>query len=112
MSWAILPATMVLYNRRTVDVITAASTWDEVTILVCEVDDHKGKTRLAFVSSAGGFDHYVNYVGKTYSAHHDQTRAYKGEYKVVNVIRVENGEIVNKVNEIGVNKKASLAVFK
>lgn len=33
--WVILPATMALYNRRTVDIITAASEWKgNTTILV------------------------------------------------------------------------------
>lgn len=111
-SWAILPATMSLYNKRTVDLKTANSTWGDGSILICEVDGSNGKTRLAFVHSAGGFDGYVSYVGKSYAAHHDQTMASKGMYKVVNVVGFENNEIVNKVNDIGLNAKASLAVFK
>jgi hypothetical protein len=109
--WAILPATMELYNKRTVDIITAASTWDEATILVCENE----QGRICFVSSAGGkssFDHHKDEIGKSFSTHHDQTGASKGMYKVLNVVWVKGKEIVNKVNETGIKGKASLAVFK
>lgn len=111
-SWSILPATMALYNKRTVDIKTANSTWGEGTVLVCEVTGSNGKDRLAFVHSAGHYDNYVSYVGKLYAAHHDQTGASKGYYKVVNVVGFKNNEIENKVNDIGLNVKASLAVFK
>lgn len=109
--WAILPATMELYNRRTVDIITAASTWDESVILVCENE----QGRICFVSSAGGkstYDYYKDDIGKSYSTYHDQTGASKGRYKIKNVVHIKNGEIVDKVNDEGINKKASLAVFK
>ena len=109
--WHILPATMALYGKRVVDIITAASTWDECTILVCEKDEN-GRKRLAFVSSASPAESYNSYVGKTFHAGHDQTQADKGFYKVVNVVHVKDGQIVGKVNDIGVNSKASLAVFK
>lgn len=109
--WYILPATMALYGKRVVDIITAASTWDESTILVCEKEEN-GRKRLAFVSSASPAESYNSYVGKTYHAGHDQTQSDKGYYKVVNVVHIKDGQIVSKVNDIGVNQKASLAVFK
>ena len=109
--WAILPATMELYGRRTVDIIKAASEWDDAAILVCENEDG----RICFVSSADGassFKHHKNDIGKSFSTHHDQTGASKGRYKVLNVVHIKNGEIVDKVNDVGLDKKASLAVFK
>ena len=109
--WAILPATMELYGRRTVDIITAASEWDDEVILVCK--NEQGRT--CFVGSAGGksaFDSHVKDVGKSFSTYHDQTGGSKGNYKVINVVRVAKGEITDKVNDEGIKEKASLAVFK
>lgn len=109
--WAILPATMELYNKRTVDIITAASTWDDAAILVCKNE----KDRTCFVSSADGtssFKYYKGEVGKSFSTYHDQTGGSKGRYTVKNVVHIKNGEIVDKVNDEGIKEKASLAVFK
>jgi hypothetical protein len=110
--WVILPATMSLYGKRVVDIITAASTWDEETILVCEKQENDGRVRLAFVGTSGGPEGYSSKIGQSFSAQHDQTGQSKGMYKLVNVVHVVKGEIVSKVNEIGINKKASFAVFK
>lgn len=109
-SWALLPATMALYNRRTVDIITAASTWmpGRETIYVCSKMEN-GRKRLLFAASAG--EPFYK-VGETYSVYHDQTQAYKGEYTIENVVVIENNEIVSKVNDIGLKEKCSVAVFK
>lgn len=110
--WHILPATMALYNRRTVDIITAASTWapDATTILICKKN---GESRVLFVSSAGdGFDHYKKDIGKSYHAVHDQSGADKGMYKVLNVAVIKDGKIEKSVNDEGLKAKASLSVFK
>jgi len=112
--WVILPATMALYNRRTVDIVTAASTWKnhDTTILVCEKDEN-GKKRFAFVSSSGdAYDDYKKDIGKTFHAVHDQTQASKGMYKLVNVVVLKGGEILKNANDIGLKAKASLCVFK
>lgn len=109
--WAILPATMELYGKRTVDIIKAASEWDKCVILVCKNEDG----RVCFVSSAGGeaaYKSYKSYVGKSYSTHHDQTGASKGQYSVINVVYIKDGEIEDSVNKEGLDKKASLSVFK
>lgn len=109
--WAILPATMELYGKRTVDIIKAASEWDEATILVCKNE----QGRICFVSSAGGeksYDYHKGEVGKSFSTHHDQTGASKGDYTVLNVVWVKGDDIVKKVNDEGLKTKASLAVFK
>lgn len=107
--WAILPATMTLYDKRTVDIIRAASEWTECTILVCHNEDD----RICFVSSAGdAYKYYAGDVGKSYSTHHDQTGVSKGRYTIKNVVHFFDGEIKNKVNEVGLKEKASLSVFK
>lgn len=112
MKWYVLPATMTLYNKRTVTVEQAVSTWGKGTILVCEIVGGD-KPRKAFLYTSGGFEHNAKLVGSTHEVYHDQTHAYKGEYKVLNVISFDgNSVIANKVNEIGVGMKASLAVFK
>ena len=92
---------------------SAASEWKghDETILVCEKPDEKN--RLTFIASSGdGFEHYKKDIGKSFHAIHDQTMKSKGMYKVVNVVVLKDGEIKKKANEIGLNKKASLAVFK
>lgn len=104
-SWAILPATMALYNRRTVDILTAASHWDDEWIYVCK----NKEGRICFLGSSGPG---IAKVGETHETHHDQTGASKGPYKVINIVHIKKGEIVSKENEEGLNVKASLAVFK
>jgi hypothetical protein len=104
---------MALYNKRTVDIVTAASTWKDHddTILVCTKPDEKD--RVTFISSSGdGFDHYKKDIGKSFHAIHDQTMKSKGMYKIVNVVVLKGGEIKKKANDIGLDKKASLCVFK
>lgn len=106
--WAILPATMVLYNKRTVDIITAASTWDDSVIYVCGKEEN-GKNRILFLASSGDLGFKVGTSSETY---HDQTGASKGVYTVLNIVHIVDGQIVSKENNIGLDKKASLAVFK
>ena len=112
--WVILPATMALYNKRTVDLVTAASEWENrpTTILICTKHEG-GKERFCFVSSASdSFDHYVKGIGRSYEAIHDQTMKSKGMYKLVNVVVLKDKEIIKKANETGLKSKASLSVFK
>jgi exopolysaccharide biosynthesis predicted pyruvyltransferase EpsI len=109
--WAILPATMELYGKRTVDLVTAASTWEDYgeTILICKNEDD----RTCFIGSGGdSFEHYSKDIGKSFSTYHDQTGASKGRYKVINVVYLKDGEILKKANDIDLKAKASLAVFK
>ena len=110
-AWVILPATMALYGKKVVDIITAASTWDEsVTIYVCSKTESSGKERILFVSSAGGG--VGAKVGESYDTIHDQTGASKGRYKVLNIVHIKDGKITSKENDVGINSKASLSVFK
>lgn len=117
--WAILPATMALYNKRTVDLVTAASEWknSSTTILICSKTERTSaastKERICFISSAGdSFEHYKKNIGNSYEAYHDQTMQSKGLYKIVNVVVLKDGEIIKKANDTGLNVKASLSVFK
>lgn len=108
--WVILPATMALYGKRVVDILTAASEWKSSTIYVCSKTESSGKERILFVSSAGGG--VGAKVGESYDAVHDQTRASKGRYKVLNIVHIKDGKIVSKENDVGIAAKASLSVFK
>ncbi len=111
--WAILPATVALYNKKVVDIVTAASEWadGDETILVCSKTENDGRARLLFIASSGDcFDQYQ--VGQGSETYHDQTGASKGYYKIENVVVLNGGQIIKKKNEIGLNKKCSLAVFK
>lgn len=107
-AWSILPATMTLYNKRTVTLLQAAAEWDHCTILLCK----NSEGRTCFVSSSGSFDQYKDYVGKTYDVRHDQTQQSKGRYTVFNVVEIKNGEIVHQANDKELGVKASLSVFK
>jgi len=101
--WTILPATMALYNKRTVDLVTAASEWKNhaTTILICTKHD-TNKERFCFVSSSGDqFDHYEKMIGRSFDAQHDQTMKSKGLYKLVNVAVLKNGEILKNANDTG-----------
>ncbi len=109
--WFILPATVALYGKKVVDIKTAASEWapHEETILVCSKDEN-GRQRTLFLASSGpgtGFK-----VGETRECFHDQTHASKGMYTVQNIVTFKDGEIISKANDISLNVKASLAVFK
>jgi hypothetical protein len=106
--WAILPATMELYGNRVVDIITAGSEWDHSSVIVCSKEDGT-KRRLLFVVSAGGGEYPI---GAEYEAFHDQTGGSKGFYRVENVVKLKDGQIVSKVNDIGLDRKASVSVFK
>lgn len=107
--WAILPATMDLYGKRTVDLKTAASEWKtgEETILICQ---KSGETRFLFLASSGGPDGWS--VGETRECFHDQKQTSKGMYTVMNVVGFTDGEITYTANDIGLNARASVAVFK
>lgn len=112
--WAILPATMSLYNKRTVDLKTAASEWQDhpTTILICSKLEN-GRERYCFVSSwSDAFDHYKPQIGQSFHAVHDQTGQSKGMYKLLNVVVLQHGEILKQANNQGINAKASLSVFK
>ena len=110
--WYIFPATIALYGARTVDIYKAVSEWGKGTIYVCSKVESKAggdKERTLFVFSSG--QPYYQ-LGQEYHAGHDQTGASKGYYKVVNRVYFQNNEIVSKDNDIGLNGKASLSVFK
>jgi hypothetical protein len=110
--WYIIPATMTLYQARVVDIYKAISEWGKGTIYVCSKVESKAggdKERMLFVASSGT-PYYK--LGQEYHAGHDQTGASKGYYKVINRVYFENNEIVSKDNDIGLNNKASVAVFK
>jgi hypothetical protein len=106
--WVIRPATMDLYGRRTVDIKTAISEWGDGTIYVCSKEEN-GKSRILFVASSGDIGAKV---GEVHEAIHDGTGASKGFYRVENIVHFDDNEIVSKVNDIGLNMKASVAVFK
>lgn len=110
--WFILPSTMSLYKKRTVDLTTANSHWSDGCILVCKTSVYRGEDRFAFVHASGAFEQHENAVGKTFTAYHDQTGVLKGPYKVLNVVSFKDKQIESQVNDIGLAVKASLAVLK
>jgi len=107
-SWTILPATMALYGKRTMPLVNAADHWGRGTVYICK---KSGEDRFLFVVSSGKLGDYSK-VGSVHPAYHDQSRAYKGDYHVLNIVEINDGQIVDKVNDIGLNAKGSVAVFK
>jgi hypothetical protein len=107
--WIILPATMELYGKRVVTLPEAISEWGSGTVYICGKEEN-GRNRILFVVSAGGG--VGAKVGETYEAFHDQTHASKGMYTVLNIAQFKDNEMVHSENNVGLNTKASVAVFK
>ncbi len=108
-SWAILPSTMVLWNKRKITVAECSQVWNDGTVLVCE--NEKGRT--CFIHGASG-DYGVK-IGDRRLCHHDQTLANKGFYKIVNILhwkKVDGKVVIEAQLPYDENTKASLAVFK
>lgn len=108
-SWAILPATRCLFNKNKVTLDEVSNQWNEGTILVCTTE----KNKLVFIFSSGSIGRNV---GDFNSAHHDQTGARLGEFKIVDVVTY-NKFPGNKLNIFATklfdeNTKAPLFVFK
>jgi len=107
-SWAILPATMELWNKRKITVAECASVWNDGTVLVC-----KKEGRLAFIHGASG-DYGVK-IGDVHMCHHDQTGAFKGDYEILNILhwkKVDGKVVITSQLPFDESTKASLAVFK
>lgn len=108
-SWAILPASMALWNKRRVTIADCATEWDSGTLLVCRND----QGRICFIHGAQG-DYGVK-VGDRHLTHHDQTLASKGMYEIVNIVHWKKASDkidIKSVLPYDINTKASLAVFK
>lgn len=113
-SWSVYPSTKNLYNKRTVGLIESVSHWGEGVVVIVEKYSRTSKSGIQteFFVSHGGFEHFSTMVGKGKAAHHDQTGATKGYYTVINVVEIKSGEIIKKVNDSGLDLKASMSVFK
>lgn len=108
-SWAILPATMTLWDKKKITVMECASVWDDGTVLVCRNDQN----RICFIHGCQG-DYGVK-IGDRNDCHHDQTGANKGSYLIVNILnwkKVGNDVVIESVLPFDRQTKASLAVFK
>lgn len=108
-SWAILPATMTLWGKRTITVPECAQVWDNGTVLVCTNE----QGRICFIHGAAG-DYGVK-IGERHLCHHDQTLANKGYYTIVNILqwkKAGDSVVIDSVLPYDRNTKASLAVFK
>lgn len=106
-SSAILPASRALEHGNKSSLDQIGQEWNgKMTVLA--VADGDGKKKFV---SGSGHGHYHN-VGDTFRAHHDQTRQDLGYHKVENVIHIDGGKVVHKENDIGVNEKRPLSVYK
>lgn len=115
---ALLPATRALWNKNKVGVSDIANHpgWKEhkMTVQVAHVypsssgsrfgDSHK----VAFVVGSG----HTKSGEAAFDAHHDQTFDKLGHHEIVNTIHLHNGEIVHKDNDLHLNDKAPVRVYK
>lgn len=112
---ALLPATKALWNKNKVGIDDIAKQWGKgkYTVQVAHVHgsewerDRGGKPKLRFVvgSGHGGYD-------DKFHAHHDQTGAKAGYHHIVNNVHIEDGKVVHQDNDLHVNDKAAVHVYK
>ena len=93
-SWAILPASRVLFNKNKVTIREASNEWAAGIILVCRKTNYMGeKEGFLFINSCGHSDascqHYADQIGKSQACHHDQNFSSIGPVVIVNVVRYE-----------------------
>lgn len=108
-SWAILPATMTLLNKRKTTIDECATVWGTGAVLVCT--NEQGRT--CFIAGAQGS--YGVKPGDRILCHHDQTLANKGWYTINNIVHFRrNADTVVLESELPYDRstKASLAVLK
>lgn len=105
-SKAILPASRDLHGKNKSSLDDVSKTW-EGRSSVQVLEDGTGHRK--FLCGAG---HGYNKAGDTIRLYHDQTWKDLGHHKVVNEIHLDNGKIVHKENDEGVNSSYPLYVYK
>ena len=113
-SWAILPASRILFNKNKVSLSEIIKEWDHGTILICKrLTGSMREAPIVFLSSAGDMGVHV---GFRKMAHHDQSFASLGEMEVVNVVHYKHGKSdkpeIQPANDQHLKDKAPVFVFK
>jgi hypothetical protein len=109
-SVALLPATQCLFNARTINLGRLNEVWNTNCVYVLRNCDTE---KLVFAASCGRLWNSAKFaVGTQHSVHHDQTQAFRGVFRIENIIDIKDGEIVKAENDVGVASKAPLWVFK
>ena len=111
-SWALAPATRILFNKNKLALTELVREWKKNVVYICERDGSlaDGKPRLVFLSSAGGLRDVA--VGTCRPGHNNHTFASLGYLRVRNVVELEDGKVVKSANDLYLNEKAPLYVFK
>jgi len=102
-----LPASRILHDKNKSSLKDIHDTWGNDKMTVHVVSDREGKHKY-FVGSG----HTNEKVGDIIYAKHDQTQKDLGSHTIRNKIHLENGKIVHKDNDIGVDKPHPMHVFK
>lgn len=112
-SWALLPCTRILFNKNKVSLADLQREWNKNTVYICERDrdNETGKPKLVFLASSGDLWEDVK-VGAMRMGKHDQTRANLGPMYVRNIVRLVDGKVVSSDNDLYLDVKAPLMVFK
>ena len=109
-SWSVLPCAQVLWNQRTVSLHDLGAVWNDVTVYICEREARFDKKVVTFLVSCGPLSGVK--VGQEHDAHHDQTLKHIGTYTVTNIVRVVNGEVASKSNDLHLDTRRAVSVFK
>lgn len=107
-SESILPASSALGHGSKSSLEQIGKTWNDSKMTVMAVKTSEGKKK--FISGSGHTDYHK--IGDTFRAHHDQTWRDLGNHTVENIIRLDKGKVVHQENDIGVNEKRPLSVYK
>jgi len=114
-SLAILPATRILYNKNKVGHDELGADHKDGTVYAARMHTGSGDKHV-FLHSAGGKLSDVK-VGTKHFWHHDQTqpggqRSGSQRLTIDNVIHHKDGKIHSHENDVGVNEKRPVYVFK
>lgn len=109
-SVSLLPATQVLFKARTISLARLKEIWDSNTVYVLRNADTE---KLVFAASCGRLWDTAKFaIGMQHPVHHDQTHAFRGVFRIENIVDVKDGLVVSADNDVGLNVKAPVWVFK
>lgn len=107
---ALLPATQCLFNKNKATLDDIASVWAPCIVQVMD-REHNGKVATRFVVGCGDS---LNSYDREFTAIHDQTSAYLGEFTQFAVVRLDkDGKVVEmKMGDRPIPASAPVLVYK
>ena len=108
--WALLPCTMIQFNKKKVELARITEVWEKSTVYICTRVKGDGKASIVFLVSCGRLANAA--VGDLRDGRHDQTHADLGDFTVLNIADMQGGKVVKSDNRFGLQEKAPVMVFK